>query len=304
MHDHSTWSRSKPSGKCWNPPCIRSGWKYADEAEHGESLEPEDRRNDLKLVQLGFQLLVRNVTRSVLLTHATPIHDIWTCWWWQAYGVSSIIVSIDENCKITSHYELLLYPLPPSLQPLWATLISPPSLPPPSPLPPPLPLSPLPPPSLPPSLPSSIHPSLHSYIDKGHNPELFTCHQLEQALADHQAVQHKVHAGLQGKPRMSVCLLILRCAVNRKGRFQATAWPLQKQFVFHAYRVPFRSGYLLLCKRRTSGTRSFIRRSVQSLTPPRLGSRSVQSFILPFSAAELALCPKSHLPLLSILSVR
>ena len=33
-----------------------------------------------------------------------------------------------------------------------------------------------------------------SYIDKGQNPELFTRHQLEQTLADHQAVQKKVEA--------------------------------------------------------------------------------------------------------------
>lgn len=33
-----------------------------------------------------------------------------------------------------------------------------------------------------------------SYIDQGHNPELFTRHQLEQTVADHQAVQRKVQA--------------------------------------------------------------------------------------------------------------
>lgn len=33
-----------------------------------------------------------------------------------------------------------------------------------------------------------------SYIDKGQNPELFTRHQLEQTVADHQAVQKKVEA--------------------------------------------------------------------------------------------------------------
>ena len=33
-----------------------------------------------------------------------------------------------------------------------------------------------------------------SYIDQGHNPELFTRHQLEQTLEDHEAVQRKVQA--------------------------------------------------------------------------------------------------------------
>lgn len=32
------------------------------------------------------------------------------------------------------------------------------------------------------------------YIDEGHNPELFTSHQLEQSLADYRAVQKKVQA--------------------------------------------------------------------------------------------------------------
>ena len=32
------------------------------------------------------------------------------------------------------------------------------------------------------------------YIDEGHNPELFTRHQLKQTLADHEAVQRKVKA--------------------------------------------------------------------------------------------------------------
>ena len=32
------------------------------------------------------------------------------------------------------------------------------------------------------------------YIDRGQNPDLFTRHQLEQSLADHQAVQQKVQA--------------------------------------------------------------------------------------------------------------
>lgn len=35
---------------------------------------------------------------------------------------------------------------------------------------------------------------LFRYIDEGHNPELFTSHQLEQSLADYRAVQKKVQA--------------------------------------------------------------------------------------------------------------
>ena len=35
---------------------------------------------------------------------------------------------------------------------------------------------------------------LSRYIDEGHNPELFTSHQLEQSLADYRAVQKKVQA--------------------------------------------------------------------------------------------------------------
>ena len=34
----------------------------------------------------------------------------------------------------------------------------------------------------------------HSYVDDSRNPELFTKHQLEKTLADHQAVQKKVEA--------------------------------------------------------------------------------------------------------------
>ena len=33
-----------------------------------------------------------------------------------------------------------------------------------------------------------------SYVDDGRNPQLFTQHQLEKTLADHQAVQKKVEA--------------------------------------------------------------------------------------------------------------
>ena len=59
-----------------------------------------------------------------------------------------------------------------------------------------------------------------SYIDQGHNPELFTRHQLEQTVADHQAVQRKVQAY---KVSLSGCYSNSNCYTWQYGCFYYSA---------------------------------------------------------------------------------
>lgn len=59
---------------------------------------------------------------------------------------------------------------------------------------------------------------INRYIDESHNPELFTCHQLEQSLADYRAVQKKVQAykvcpiikGWLGHPKLFIITISMR----------------------------------------------------------------------------------------------